>query len=146
MVSRYQWRQLGELMFDSPCLARLLVLATPSVVRRRFEWSNALLVTYGSQTLGIDCQKAADRVRLERIQVIRDTLNWTNLQIANSLMGYSGSGLLFAGWVPNHCSAVPPQAEEQVDGRLYGSTMSTVKHLWADKSAREEWYMVIPLG
>ena len=65
-----------------PCLAVLLFATILSLVRCRFEWSNALLVTFASQTLGIDCQKAADRVRLERIQVLSDTMY---LQVTGSL-------------------------------------------------------------
>jgi hypothetical protein len=41
-----------------------------SVGRRRFEWSNALMVTLATQALSIDCKQAADRVRLEDLRVL----------------------------------------------------------------------------
>ena len=37
------------------------------------------------------------------------------------------------------------QAGQNIDGRVYGSILSTVRHQFADKSAREAWQAVIPL-
>ena len=40
---------------------------------RRFEWSNALLVTFASQALGIDCKTAAHKERLRDLRVLNTT-------------------------------------------------------------------------